>query len=340
MDIRVFCGFVSELILNSLEKTIGGAVLFSLACTTVMAKDVVLYSSVSTQAIDAVVSGFETEYPNIKVSVVRAGSGSLLQRLKAEAGNPQADIIWAGTPGVLPLYKDLLEPYLSPEAAAYDRKLIGLENRWLAIESHLHVFLVNTRALKGAKMPQSWKDLLTPAWEGKIIMGNPEQSSSAYEQLAGVNHFFGKTAADSLARNASTVATSSAVNTGVARGEFAISITPEYLAMDYVRNGAKNIDVVYPKDGVFVSYFTTAIVKGGKNADGARLLYDYLASKKGRERVLAATYRRPSRGDIDVAAIAPVPSSKNLTLLPIDEQLSTNNHAAYIERWKKVHQGK
>lgn len=325
---------------NPLTRFVASAIFTVGLSTTAMASDVVLYSSVNQQAIDALVSGFEARHPDIKVSVVRAGSGSLLQRLKAEADNPQADVVWAGTPGIMPLYKDLLQPYESPEAKNYDAALIGPENRWLSIESNLHVFMINTRALRGQDAPKSWEKLLTPVWEGKLIMSNPEQSSSAYEQLASVNNFFGQDAADTLARNASTVATSSAVNTGVARGEFPVAVTLEYLAQDYVQNGAKNIEIVYPEDGVFVSYFTAAVVKGAKNVDNAHLLYDYLASKAGRERVLAQSLRRPSRADVDVPAIAPLPDPGSLNLRPVDEQRSTDNHDAYVERWKQVRQGK
>ena len=67
-----------------------------LAALPAQASEVVLYSSNHVDAINTVVTEFNKKHPDIKVSVVRAGSGALMQRIKAEAANPRADIFWSG----------------------------------------------------------------------------------------------------------------------------------------------------------------------------------------------------------------------------------------------------
>jgi iron(III) transport system substrate-binding protein len=302
-----------------------------------LADQVVLYASGSADATQELVKAFNEKHPNIKVSVVRAGTGSLMQRIKAESANPQADVFIDGGLGTLAAYKDNFEPYVSPEARGYAKDLVGEDNKWLGVVSHVHVFLVNTKALKGASVPQTWGDLLKPEWKGKVIMGNPEQSSSSYAQIWGVQKFFGDAGFQTLAQIASTVGTSSAVSSGVSRGEFPVAVTLEYLAQDYVQNGAKDLTVIYPKDGALVSYTGVAIVKGAKNRAQARIFYDYVASRESRERVLKESYKRPGRTDIDVARISPLPALTGHKVLVIDETQASVDYTPLLAKWKQIH---
>jgi iron(III) transport system substrate-binding protein len=298
--------------------------------------DVTLYASGSAESIQSVVTGFQQKHPGIKVNVVRAGTGSLMQRIKAESANPQADIFMDGGLGTLATYKDNFEPYVSPEAKNYPKDMIGEDNRWLGVVALVHSFLVNTKALKGKPVPQSWSELLKPEWEGKVIMGNPEQSSSSYAQIWAMNKYLGKQGFETLAKISSVVGTSAAVSSGVSRGEFPVAVTLEYLAQDYIQNGAKDLVIVYPNDGTLVSYTAVGIIKGAKNRDQARQLYDYIASKECRERVLKENYKRPAREDVDVKSNSTLPDLKGQKLLVVDETEAAKDHAALLSSWKQL----
>jgi iron(III) transport system substrate-binding protein len=319
-----------------LISRIAAGALAALFAAATLADQVVLYASGSAEATQELVKGFNEKHPDIKVSVVRAGTGSLMQRIKAESANPQADLFIDGGLGTLAAFKDNFEPYASPEARGYPADLVGEDSRWLGVVSHVHVFLVNTKALRGAPVPQAWADLLKPEWRGKVIMGNPEQSSSSYAQIWGVQKFFGEPAFQTLAQIASTVSTSSAVSSGVSRGEFPVAVTLEYLAQDYIQNGAKDLRVIYPKDGALVSYTGVAVVKGAKNRAQARIFYDYIASKESRERVLKESFKRPGRTDIDVARISPLPSLTGQKVLVVDEGQASVDYAALLAKWKQL----
>jgi hypothetical protein len=82
-----------------------------------------------------------------------------------------------------------------------------------------------------------------------------------------------------VARNSFIVGTTSAAYEGVAKGEFAVAVTMEYAACEYVAGGLKEIQLVYPAEGTFRSPEGMAFIKGGKNPQGARKLYEFLASK-------------------------------------------------------------
>jgi iron(III) transport system substrate-binding protein len=322
--------------MKTLSALVVGVALTLGCAASALADNVVLYASGSAESIQSLVAGFNEKRPDIKVAVVRAGTGSLMQRLKAESGNPQADIFIDGGLGTLAAFKDNFEPYVSPEARNYPKEMVGDDNRWLGVVSHVHVFLVSAKSLKGAKMPETWAEVLSPAWKGKLIMANPEQSSSAYAQIWGVQRNFGDAGFQALAQIASTVGTSSAVSSGVSRGEFPIAVTLEYLAQDYVQNGAKDLTVVYPRDGAFVSYTGVAIVKGAKNRQQARVFYDYIASKEGRERVLKESFRRTARTDVDIARISPLPGLAGHKMLIIDETAAAADYSTLLAKWKQA----
>lgn len=302
------------------------------------AAELTFYSSANSESIETVVKGFRQKYPDIKVDVVRAGTGSLMQRIKAEAANPKADVFWSGGLGTLAVYKDFFEPYASPEAKLFPEPLRGPNNLWLGVNAHVTVFLVNKAALKpGESVPRTWKELFDPKWKGRIIMSNPEQSSSSYEQIWGVNKLFGQPALEALAKNVTAVSTSSAVSQGVARGEFPVAITLEYLAHDYIAAGAPDLEIVYPRDGALVSYIGVVLIKGAKNAADAKKLYDFIASREGQEVVLKTNYRRSTRTDVPVAKVSKLPDLATLSqVMEIDEAKAGADHATLMPLWKKL----
>ena len=81
--------------------------------TTALAGEVVLYSSNSVDAINAVTEEFNKNHPEIKITSGRGSTGAMMQPIKAEAGAPKADIFWSGGFAVLGLYEEFFAPYKS-----------------------------------------------------------------------------------------------------------------------------------------------------------------------------------------------------------------------------------
>jgi iron(III) transport system substrate-binding protein len=300
------------------------------------AADVSFYSSANSESIETVVKGFKQKHPQVNVSVVRAGTGSLMQRIKAESANPRADVFWSGGLGTLAAFRDYFAPYQSPHASAFPANLRGPDNLWLGVNTHVTVFLVNKKALRGEPVPQTWGELFSPKWKDRIIMSNPEQSSSSYEQIWGINHLFGQPGLEAIAKNVTAVSTSSAVTQGVARGEFPVAITLEYLAHEYIAASAEDIEIVYPKDGIFVSYIGVVLIKDAKNLEDGKRLYDFIASKEGQELVLVNNFRRPARTDVDVAKLSKLPDLSSMKITEIDEAKAGADYQTLLPAWKKL----
>ena len=323
--------------MRKLSAAVGLASFALWAGLPVAAGDITFYSSANAESIETVVKGFKAKHPDVNVSVVRAGTGSLMQRIKAESASPKADVFWSGGLGTLAVYKEFFAPYRSPEARFFPEQLHGPGDLWLGVNAHVTVFMVNRKALKpGEAVPTTWREIFDPKWKGRIIMSNPEQSSSSYEQIWGVNKLFGQPGLEALAKNVTAVSTSSAVSQGVARGEFPVAVTLEYLAHDYIAAGAPDIEIVYPKDGALLSYIGVVLIKGAKNPADGKKLYDYIASKEGQELVLKTNFRRATRKDVEISKISKLPDLASLKVVEIDETQAGADHPTLLPLWKKL----
>src|SRR5690554_793876 len=81
------------------------------------AQTAVMYTSNNPATIETALAALKKSEPGINVSQVSGGTGVLMKRIQAEAQNPQSDIIWGAGFSTLAIYKDLFEPYASPQAA-------------------------------------------------------------------------------------------------------------------------------------------------------------------------------------------------------------------------------
>jgi iron(III) transport system substrate-binding protein len=299
------------------------------------AGEVVLYSSNSVEAINSVVDEFNKKHPDIKISPVRGSTGAMMQRIKAEAGSPKADIFWSGGFSSLGAYREYLAPYRSAEAAAIPARFRGPDDLWLGTNAHVMVIMVNKRALKGDPVPGTWSDLADPRWKGRLVVSDPDKTSSSYATLWGINETLGRKPLEGIARNSTQVSTASQVFDGIAKGEFAVGLTMEYAALEYVAGGQKDIQIVYPTEGTTIAPEGMALVKGSKNPEEAKKFYDFLASKQAQEMLVRKFFRRPSREDIDTTRIG-LPLLNTIKVQPIDDAKSTAGRTAFIASWKEM----
>ncbi|MCF0254518.1 MAG: extracellular solute-binding protein, partial [Duodenibacillus sp.] len=135
---------------------------------------VVLYSSNNVDTLKAITDGFNAQYPDIQVSTVRAGTGSTMKRIKAEAKNPMGDIFWSGGLSTINQFTAYQEAYKNKETEAVAADLRDPNGFWLATNMHIAVLMVNTKAMPaGAKVPKTWADLADPVWKGNIVSPDP-----------------------------------------------------------------------------------------------------------------------------------------------------------------------
>jgi len=319
--------------------------LVALAALTVLASgiaragEVVLYSSNTVDAINAAVEAFNKKYPDIKVTSVRGSTGAMMQRIKAEAGAPKADIFWSGGFSLLRLYEPYFLSYASPEYASLPANYKSAGNYWAGTNAHVMVIMVNKRALKGDPMPKTWSDLADPRWKDRLVISDPEKTSSSLATLWGIQQTLGNKPLEGIAKNATVTNTASQVFDGVSKGEFAVGMTMEYAAQEYVAGGDKDVVVVYPTEGTFIAPEGMALVKNGPNPADAKKFYDFLASKEAQEMLVKKFFRRPIRDDVDTTQVG-LPKSGSFKAMAVDDQKLAADQPTFVKSWKEMVAGK
>jgi iron(III) transport system substrate-binding protein len=303
-------------------------------------KKLVVYSANDTTLNDLVFGAFKKE-TGIEVEPVAAGSGVLMRRLQAEKERPQADIVWGVSRSLLQTNKALFQVYASKNKDATPAEYRDPDDLWIGNNLHLLVILQNTKLVPEGEGPKGWADLLDPKWKGRIAFTDPANSGSAYATVTMLVDLWGGGEAGwkkvtELFKNMKVLNRSSLVFQGVGNGEYPLGISLEYAGPLWASNGAP-VKVIYPADGTIASMEGVAIVKGGPNPESAKAYVDYINTKATREMILKATFRRPTRNDLDLSHLpGGLPPLKSVKLVDYDEQGWTAKRTKTMEQIKDV----
>lgn len=300
---------------------------------------VVIYASVDEENAKKILDAFTAD-TGITASFVHLSSGPALARITAEKNNPQADV-WMGAPNenhIIAKDQGLTIPYKSDAWKKLDAKFKDTDGYWRSFYMNPMAFAVNTEALKkaGAPMPASWDDLLNPAYKGLIQAPTPQSSGTAYNIVASLVTMRGEDKAfeymKKLNKNMQTYTSSgTAPSKAVAVGQCAIGIqfTPAFF--QFIDQGYP-LKVVFPKEGVGFEAPAVSIIKGAKNLEAAKILADWLVSKKGQD-VLSEkkTYFYPVNPEAKLGKGMPAFSS--LKVVSFDSEWAGKNKKRLVNRW-------
>ena len=80
-----------------------------------------------------------------------------------------------------------------------------------------------------------------------------------------------------------------------------------------------------------------AIIAGGPDPEAARAFVDYINRKDVREMILKATFRRPTRSDLDLSSLpGNLPPLSTVKIVPYDEEGWTAKRGPTLEKIKDV----
>jgi iron(III) transport system substrate-binding protein len=296
--------------------------------------NLVLYNAGSPEMGDDLVKAFKAKYPDVKVDIIRAGSGELITRIQAEAKKPQGDVIMAIAKENLETVADLLLPYKVNEDAAFPEGVKDPNGLFYGFSYNIQAFIVNTELVKPADMPKSWKDLGDKKWSGQIVLANPALSGSSYAQLFQMVGLYGWDQINAVRRVATYVPTSTLAYTLVSRGEFAIGVTGEGNVFTE-KNKGMPVVAVYPSEGTGLRFDGSAIIKGGPNTANAKLWMDFLTTKEAMGIISQAPhFRRMVRPD--VAPPPGLPPSSEIKFMPYDDAAAAANRDAYLKKFGEI----
>lgn len=263
------------------------ALVCTAGCRNAPAREVIVYTSVDQVFSQPVFRAIE-ERTGITVRAVydteETKSTGVLNRIVAEARKPQADVFWSGDP-VRPfvlMNRGLVEPYVSPAAAAIPPQFKARDGRWTGLAARARVLLVNRDRVPADRRPRSISALVDGRWKGQAAIASPVFGTttmhvSALFAVWGQER--GRAFLDALKANEVRIASSNGeVRRLVAAGEVAFGLTDTDDAHEAVKEGAP-VEVVYPDqegDGTLVMPTTVVLIRGGPNPEAARQLIDAL----------------------------------------------------------------
>lgn len=280
-----------------------------------VAAELTLYTSEPQEKIDALLAEFKKQQPEIQVNVFRAGTGDLTARIATEEKNGDigADLLLAADAPTFEDYasRNLLLKYNSPEAEKLLDGFADPEQFYVGTRLIPTVIAVNTNIVKDA--PKSWQDLTDPAYAGKIAMPNPDVSGAAAYNAAVwlTEKQLGEKWLKGLAANKPLIAESNGpVSQAVASGANPVGIVVDSLVRDLAAAGSP-VKAVYPSEGVPFVTQPVGIFKDTKSPEAAKLLVDFLISKRGQEIAVSQNYL-PVRSDVKSPKGAPAVSDLQL----------------------------
>lgn len=324
------------------RRTFVGALPVALFATGARAqtKKVIIYTTNEGTLNELVFNAFRKE-TGIEVEPVAAGSGVLMRRLQAEKARPLGEIVWGISRSLLQTNKTAFDPYVSKHRDITPAEFRDPDNLWIGNNLHIVAILQNTKLVPEADGPKSWTDLLDPKWKGKIAFPDPANSGAAYATVTMlVDHWGGGEAGwkkvAQLFRNLKVLNRSALVFQGVGTGEYPLGISLEYAGPMWAQGGAP-VKVIYPADGTIASMEGVAIIKGGPNTENAKVFVDYINGKDVREMILKATFRRPTRPDLDLSQLpGNLPPLEKVKLVKYDEEGWTEKRAKTLEHIKDL----
>ena len=304
---------------------------------------ITIYSPHDADPLNAGVTAFEAKYPNVKVEVVADGTGNLLNRIAAESAAPMADVLWGGGADSLAAYKQYFQAYIPSCMDLIDPSLADAEGYWIGESPLPMVFLVNTDLVPADEIPQTWKDLADPKWEGKIAFANPASSGSAFTQLCTILMTYGEEADDykagwdlvrQMKNNLVIQSGSSGAHKNVDSGEYPIGVTLEKAAIQYDHDSQTgHLSIVYPTDGTSAVPDGVAIVKDCPNLELAQLFVEFVLSAECQAAQNADYGRRPIRADVKPVGL---PELSEITLMTYNFDYAAGHKADIVEQWQDV----
>jgi iron(III) transport system substrate-binding protein len=290
---------------------------------------------------------FEQARPDIDVQWVDMGSQEILDRLRAERANPQADV-WFGAPSWIferAGREGLLDAYAPSWAKVAPADAHDAGDLWYGTYMTPEVIAYAAEAMDSAAAPQDWDDVLAAKWNQKVLIRDPVASGS-------MRAIWGAILTRSMAQTGNTAAgwewlrsldaqtreytlDGSLLVQKLGRQEGLITLynMPD-IAIRRLRDSIP-IKYIIPKSGTPLLVDAIAIVKGTPRADAAKAYYEFVTSREAIIDAMNRFVRIPLRTDVDDAALPDWLRAVKPLLkpMPLDRQVLSDSLDAWMRYW-------
>jgi iron(III) transport system substrate-binding protein len=278
-----------------------------------------------------------TKMYGVKVNVVRTTAQVAYQRLTQDIKNGQTNCDVFSSTDIghyvrLKAQKQLVKYTPENEAKiAEPFRNIDPDGYFHTTSAGFVVISYNTSKVKPEDAPKKWTDLLDPKWKGKISTGHPAFSGYVGTWVLEMKLLYGWDYFKKLEKNKPQIGRS--INdtvTALNAGEREVAAGADGSTMFSAGRG-NPLSIVYPSDGAVLIIAPSAIVKGTKHPNAARLFMEYLDSIEA-SKIDVKHFTVPMRPEVPVGK-GEKPVTEVKSVHPTVEQIAKGIPDA-IEDWR------
>jgi iron(III) transport system substrate-binding protein len=307
---------------------------------------VVLYSPHGRDQLTLLEHAFERHRPDVDIRWLDMGSQEILDRLRFERVNPQADV-WFGGPS--PIFErgiedSLLQPYRPSWASSVDLKAVGRNELYCPVYRTPAVIAFNSRAVSRAEAPRDWDEVLEPRWKNKVIIRDPMASGT-------MRAIWGLILLRSLRQTGDTAAGMAwlrrldgqtktyTINPALlyeklARQEGLVSL---WDLQDILISAAKGLPLgyVFPRSGTVVIDDAIGLVRGSRHPEAARAFIDFVGSQEAQLLAAREVFRLPAREDLPADSVPywVTEVEREMVVSDVDWSVLSSRGAEWMRYW-------
>lgn len=327
--------------------------LLAAACAGDGRTPLVVYSPHGPDLLRAFEERFEALHPDVDVQWLDMGSQEVLDRLRSERANPQADV-WFGAPAEMfevAAGEGLLEPF-QPSWAAAVAEHSDRQQRFLGIYLTPEVIAYNSDALTAEQAPQDWDEVLDPRWRGQVLIRDPLASGT-------MRTIFGMVVLRSIRETGSPdagfewlrrldgqtkeyVLNPTLLYQKLARQEGLVTLwtMPDIELLK--SNTEYPIDYVFPRSGTPIVVDAIAVVAGSSNPDAARAFVEFAGSPEMMRLAAREFHRLPAHADFPADSLPEGlrRARDEVRAEPMDWHTLQERGAEWMRRWDETVRGR
>lgn len=306
-----------------------------------------VYSPHGRDLLELVEREYEVANPTVDLRWLDMGSQEVLDRLRTERNNPQADV-WFGGPSTI-FARGAEAGLLAAFAPSWAGSLAPGSRHPQALYHGLYrtpaVLVYNEEAVAEVDAPRDWDDLLAPRFAGKVLIRDPLASGT-------MRTFFGLILERGLATGnldagfgwlarLDTATKSYAQNPALLHAQLARreGLVTVWDLTDVLLQRSRGIPFGYrfATSGTPVIDDSIGLVAGSRHAAAAEAFIEWVGSREAL--VLAATtaYRLPARRDLPVAELPEWAQrvEAEMVAAELDWGLLAREGQGWMERWDR-----
>ena len=323
-----------------------GLALMVLACSKDSRTPVLVYSPHGRDQLLLLEREFERQRPDIDIRWLDLGSQEILDRLRFERVNPQADV-WFGGPTTVfdrGVRDSLLQPYRPDWSAHVDPSAWGPDDLYFGVYRTPAVIAYNSDAVTPDEAPRDWDDVLEPRWRDQVLIRDPMASGTMRAIWGLIIERSIRSTGDTTqgmiwlrrldAQTRAYALNPAILDAKLARREGLVTL---WDLPDILISRAKGMPFgyVFPASGTVVIEDAIGLVRGSRHLEAAKAFIDFVGGTEAQVLAANKVFRIPARTDLQRDEIPAWLETvmRDMKVAPVDWSLLARDGSAWMAYW-------